>query len=297
MRPRRGPPALIGSLLFVGLIGLAVLGATAWSGTAATTATAAGNATSDIVTSPTLARIKSSGTIRACVDPEFPPEVYTKNGQPAGFDVALTKEIATSLDAKIQWVQSSFDGLVAGLQSNKCDIALSGVTPRGRRALSVSFAKPTLAGKEAVIVKKTEKRTTIKALNSASVEFCGQAGTGSEFDAKKYFPKAKLTKVPSAEQCLLQVLSNKADATITDTVTGNGWLKAHGKRLKLILQDANLPAAPVGAAVQLGDLGFVAYLNVFFGEWINNGNYEPLFKKEMGYAPDMKELFKQRGNF
>ena len=260
----------------------------AWSGAVAT---------GDVVTSPTLDRIKSSGRLRACIDPEFPPEVYTKNGQPAGFDVALNKLVAASLGADIQWVQSSFDGLVAGLQSNKCDMALSGVTPRGRRALSVSFAKPTLAGKEAVIVSRSEKRTTIRALNRPTVRFCGQAGTGSEFDAKKYFPKAKLTLVPSADQCLLQVLSNRVDATITDTVTGNGWLKAHRKNLKLILQNANLPAAPVGAAVQLGDLGFVAYLNVFFGEWINNGNYEPLFRREMGYSPDMAELFRQRGNF
>jgi polar amino acid transport system substrate-binding protein len=288
---------MIGTLVFACLVGLAVLGAAAWSGTAATTDTSAGNATTDVVTSPTLARIRSSDTLRACIDPEFPPEVYMKGGQPAGFDIALTKEVAKALGVKIEWVRSSFDGLIAGLQSNKCDIALSGVTPRGTRALSVSFAKPTLAGKEAVIVKRTETRTTIRALNSPSVRFCGQAGTGSEFDAKKYFPKAKLTKVPSAEQCLLQVLSNRADATITDTVTGNGWLKAHRKDLKLILQNANLPAAPVGAAVQLGDLGFVAYLNVFFGEWINNGNYQPTFRREMGYSPDMAELYRQRGNF
>ena len=112
----------------------------------------------------------------------------------------------------------------------------------------------------------------------------------------KYFPKAKLTKVPSADACLLQLLSGKADAAITDTVTGNGWVKAH-KALKLILTNAGLPAAPTSAGVELGDLGFAAYIDVFFGEWINNGNYEPTFRKEMGYEPDMGTLMRQRGNF
>ena len=37
-------------------------------------------------------KITSSGTLRACVDPEFPPEVYTaKNGQPAGFDTSSSR--------------------------------------------------------------------------------------------------------------------------------------------------------------------------------------------------------------
>src|SRR5437870_11814661 len=124
----------VGGLIgvIVGLsLGVAMLAGQARSSTLAVTP--------GFLLSPTLQHIKSSGTLRACVDPEFPPEVYTaKNGQPAGFDVDLTKLLATQLNVKVSWVQSSFDGLIAGLQSGKCDYALSGVTPRGTRALSVS---------------------------------------------------------------------------------------------------------------------------------------------------------------
>jgi ABC-type amino acid transport substrate-binding protein len=248
--------------------------------------------------SPTLQHITSSGTLRACIDPEFPPEVYTaKNGQPAGFDVDLTKLLAQQLKVKVSWVTSSFDGLIAGIQSGKCDYALSGITPRGTRALAVTFAKPTLAAAELVVVSKSESGTTIATLNKPSVRFCGQSGTGSEFDAKKYFPNTKITLVPSASDCLLQLLAGKADASISDSVTGNGWLKAHPGQLKLVAQNEGLPGAPVGAAVPLGDLAFAAYLNVFFGEFINNGDYEPLFIKDMGYKPDMDHLLQQRGNF
>jgi ABC-type amino acid transport substrate-binding protein len=276
------------------VIGLTVAGVTVLAGPASSSSSRV--AASGFLTSPTLDKIKASGQLRACIDPEFPPEVYTKDGQPAGLDIALTKELATSLGATVVWVTSSFDGLIAGLQADKCDISLSGMTPRGKRALAVTFAKPTLAGVEGVIVKKTETRVTFAALNKPSVKFCAQTGTGSEFDQKKYFPKAKVVKVPSAETCLLQVVSGKANATITDTITGNGWVKAQ-KSLKLILTRDGLPAAPVSAGVPLGDLAFAAYIDVFFGEFINNGLYEPLFRKEMGYNPDMDTLMRQRGNF
>jgi len=281
-----------------GLIGVVVglsVGVSMFAGQARSSTRAV---TPNYLISPTLQRIKSSGTLRACVDPEFPPEVFTaRNGKPAGFDVELTKLLAEQLKVKVSWVTSSFDGLIAGIQSGKCDFALSGVTPRGTRALAVTFAKPTLAGAELVVVPASQSKTTIAALNVSGVRFCAQSGTGSETDQKKYFPKTKVVLVPSASDCLLQLLSGKADATISDSVTGNGWLKAHPSKLKLVVTNEGLPAAPVGAAVPLGDLGFVAYLNVFFGEFINNGDYQPLFEKDMGYKPDMDLLYRQRGNF
>jgi polar amino acid transport system substrate-binding protein len=277
-----------------GLVAVAAVAAVSLlSGTASGTSAAA----TEYVTSPTLDRVKSSGTLRACFDPEFPPQVYLKNGQPDGLDIALTRQLAANIGVKVQFVQTNFDGLIAGLQANKCDISLSGMTPRGKRALSVSFAKPTVVAGEVVAVRANERRTTIRALNQPSVRFCAQTGTGSETDQKRYFPRAKVTKVPSAEACLLQLLAGRADAVVTDTVTGNGWTKAHRGKLKLVLANAGLPAAPSGPAVQLGDLAFVAYLNVFFGEFINNGLYEPIFRREMGYEPDMAALARQRGNF
>jgi ABC-type amino acid transport substrate-binding protein len=281
--------------LLLGLVlGLSVAGISFLVGPASSTTSR--TAASSLVTSPTLDKIKASGQLRACIDPEFPPEVYTKNGQPAGLDVELTKVLAESLGAQVVWVTSSFDGLIAGLQADKCDISLSGMTPRGKRALSVTFAKPTLVANEVIVVKKSDTRDTFSKLNKPSVKFCAQSGTGSEFDQKKYFPKAKVVKVPSSEACLLQVVSGKADATLTDSVTGGGWLKAQ-KSLKMVLTDAGLPSAPVAAGVQLGDLAFASYIDVFFGEFINNGLYEPLFRKAMGYSPDMNQLAKQRGNF
>ena len=183
--------------------------------------------------SPTMDRIKSSGVLRACIDPEFPPEVYLdKQGKPAGLDVALFKLMATALNAKVQFVQSNFDGLIAGLEANKCDTA-SAMTPRAARALAVSFAKPWEVAVVGVVVKKTETRTTIKALNNKGVKFCDQTGTGSQIDQEKYFPKASRVLLPSNDQCLLQLLSEKANAVVADNVTGEGWKAAH-PQLKIV---------------------------------------------------------------
>ena len=251
-------------------------------------------------TSPTLASIKSAGVMRDCIDPEFRPEIYLNaQNQPAGLDVALAQALALNIGVKIQFVQTTFDGLIAGLEAGKCDISISGITPRGTRALAVSFAKPTVEAGETLLVPALLTKTTLAQMNSATVNFCVQEGTGSQTDTQKYFPKAKETALTSAQNCILQVLSGRSQAFLTDTITASGAVAAHPTLLKTLLpKGVVLPSAPTAAAVPLGDLGFVAYINTFFGEFINNGLYQPVCIQYLGpTACDQAALLAQRGNF
>ena len=188
-------------------LGLSVAGVTVLVGTASSSSSSSSRAAgSDYLTSPTLDHIKSSGQLRACVDPEFPPEVFTKNGQPAGFDVALTQQLATSLGASVSWVPSSFDGLIAGLQAGQVRHRPLG-HHAARQACALRHLREADARRDRGHHRQEDRRpnTTFATLNSPKVKFCDQTGTGSEFDQAKYFPKAKVVKVPSSEDCLLQV--------------------------------------------------------------------------------------------
>lgn len=256
------------------------------------------SATTGLVISPTLAQIQDSGKLRACIDPEFKPQVYLdESNQPAGLDVELTKKVAEALEAEVEFTQTSFDGLIAGIQSGRCDMALSGVTPRGARALAVTFAKPTVVASEVLLVPADDSRSTLEEFNSSDLTFCVQKGTGSETDTTRYFPDAKQTALTSAQDCILSVATGKSDAHLTDTVTAAGALEAQ-KGLKAVFPEGvRLPAAPSGAIVPLGDIGFATYLDVFFGEFINNGDYLPLCQQFMGDACDVDALLAQRGNF
>ena len=246
-----------------------------------------------------MASVKDSGTLRACVSPEFRPQIYLdESNQPVGLDVDLTNALAEGMKVEVEYVQTTFDGLIAGIQADKCDIALSGMTPRGERALAVSFAKPTAVAAEVLLVQADETGTTIEDFNKSDVRFCVQPGTGSETDTKRYFPEGKATTVPGAQDCVLQVLSDRADVFLTDTITAAGAAKEHPELKAVAPEGVTLPSAPSGAAVRLGDLGFVAYINTFFGEMINNGDYTPICEKHLGpEACDLDLLFAQRGNF
>src|SRR5207245_1424110 len=134
----RGHIGVIG--LIVGLVvGSCTIGGGGGGNTTTGGASSSGNA---VLLSPTLAQIKSSGVMRDCVDSEFPPESFLdKQGNPTGLDIDLATALAKALNAKIEFTKTDFPGLLAGVESGKCDIQWSGTTPRAKRALVTTFAK------------------------------------------------------------------------------------------------------------------------------------------------------------
>ena len=281
----------------IGVIGLLVglvIGSCTTGGGTTTGGASSGNG---ILLSPTLAQIKSSGEMRDCIDPEFPPESFLdKSGNPTGLDIDLATAMAKALNVKITFVKTDFPGLLAGVQSGKCDIQWSGTTPRAKRALVTSFAKDTLVAIVGMLVRANESRTTIATLNVSGVKFCNQEGTLSQTAQETYFPKATATNLAGADQCVLDVLSGRADATIVDSTSALGYSEAHPNQLKAVLFDnGGLGAAPTAPSVALGDFGFTAFIDVWFREFVDNGNYAPLYQKYFHTLPDIQQLLIQRG--
>lgn len=277
------------------LVGLVIGSCTTGGG--GTTTTGSASSGNGVLLSPTMAQIKSSGVMRDCIDPEFPPESFLdKQGNPTGLDIDLATELAKALGAKITFIKTDFPGLLAGIESGKCDIQWSGTTPRAKRALVTSFAKDTLVAIVGMLVRSTETRTTIAELNASSVNFCNQEGTLSQTAQETYFPKAHATNLAGADQCVLDVLSGRADATITDSSSALGYSEAHPGQLKAVLfENGGLGAAPTAPSVALGDFGFTAFIDVWFREFVDNGNYSPLYLKYFHQLPDIQALLTQRG--
>jgi ABC-type amino acid transport substrate-binding protein len=245
---------------------------------------------------PTLDRIKKTGTIRDCIDPEFPPEIYNdKSGNPTGLDIDLIQEMAKALNAKVEYVKTDFAGLIAGLQANKCDIELSGTTPRAKRALAATFAKDYLVAIVGAVVRGDYQKTTMAQLNDPSVRFCDQEATLAQFAQETYFPKAKAVNLKGADECFLQVLGGQADITITDSNVAFGFTTAHPQLKAILMENGGLAASPSAPAVQLGDYGFKFWIDVWLREFIDNGNYAPIYKKYFGVFPDIQQLLIQRG--
>jgi ABC-type amino acid transport substrate-binding protein len=242
-----------------------------------------------------LDRIQSAGVMKACIAPEFPPDMYLDDqGNPAGFSVDLTQAMADSLGVKVEWVQSDFAGIIAGVGSGKCDIAPGTVAPRAKRALVGSFAKVILLSIVGLVVDANDTRTTIDDFNKPDVTFAVLEGTLSEAVYDRDFSNAQVTKFSDVNAGFLEVLSGRAQAYPMDDVTGRAYA-AQQPALKMILTGSGgLGVSPTAPLVPLGDDKFIRWIDTFVDEYINNGDYAVLFKKDMGYDPDIPTLMAWR---
>ena len=79
-----------------------------------------------------LARIQERGELIVGTSPDFPPNEFidsTKTGQAqyVGSDIELAKYIAEELGVKLTIKASSFDTVLANLQTQEIDLAISGI--------------------------------------------------------------------------------------------------------------------------------------------------------------------------
>ena len=246
-------------------------------------------------TESTLDKILAAGVMRACIAPEFPPDMYLdEQGNPAGFSVALTNAMAESLGVTVEWVQSDFAGIIAGVGADKCDIAPGTVAPRAKRALVGSFAKVILLSVVGLVVDADDARATIDEFNQSDVTFAVLEGTLSEAVYNRDFSNAAVTKFSDVNAGFLEVLSGRADAYPMDDVTGLAYTQQQPD-LKLILTgQGGLGVSPTAPLVPLGDDKFIRWIDTFVDEFINNGDYAVMFEREMGYKADIPTLMAWR---
>lgn len=89
----------------------------------------------------------TEGTLQVCSDVPYPPfEYYVEQGEVVGFDIDIASSIAQALDLDLEVIESSFDGIQSGvaLNSEHCDMAISGMTITEEREGNMLFSEPYL---------------------------------------------------------------------------------------------------------------------------------------------------------
>lgn len=241
------------------------------------------------------AQIKERGVLRQCTFMGYKPMSYLDaNGKPTGFDIKLGEAMAKSLGVRFELVDTAFENLIAGVQAGRCDIILSSMTPRAERAQSVLFARLYVPFVMALIVQADDTRSTIADFNKSDVTFCVQVGSFSEFTQQRYFPDVQVHQLNTLTDCALEVQTGRADAAPFDDIASHDYAKEH-KEVKVVLSEGGqlgtISAAP---AVALGNVALKEWIDVFMLEYIQSGDYETLFREQLGFEPDVELLLTQR---
>lgn len=163
------------------------------------------------------------GKLKIGMEIGYPPmEYYDADGKtPAGFDIELGKAVAAKLGLEAEFVDTAWDGIFAGLETNKYDCVMSAATITPERLESMEFSKPYIGNGQAIIV-NTE--SGFKPASPAELEgkiVAYQAETTSDLFMTKQaqaglkFTPAEFDKVINAFD---ELKLNRCDAVVADAL-------------------------------------------------------------------------------
>ena len=213
----------------------------------------------------TLNSIISKGELRVGMEPGYMPfEMKDKKGRIIGYDVDMAKKMAKDMGVKLKLVPTSWDGIIAGLITNKFDIIMSGMTITQSRNLKINFANPYIVVGQTIMMKKSlaSKVKTAKDLDKKGYIVVTKLGVTGEIATRKFFKKAKILTFETEADAAAEVLSGRADAFVYDQPYNVLFMTNKGKG-KLIHLDTPLTYEPLGWAIRKGDPDFLNWLNNF----------------------------------
>ena len=189
-----------------------------------------------------LARIQEKGEIVIATEGTWAPWTYTdENGTLVGFDVEIATAIAEKLGVKATFVTVEWDGILAGIDSGRYDIAANGIDVTETRAEKYNFSTPYAFNRTALVVnediKTFEDLKGKKTTNSIASTYM--------ILAEEY--GAEVVGVDTLDQTIMQVLTGRADATLNSEVSIADYMqKRPDANIKIVAltEEANLVAIP-----------------------------------------------------
>ena len=227
--------------------------------------------------------IMANKKLVACVIPAYQPYSYKDpSGQWKGFSVDMVSDIAKALHIDIAYRESNLKTLVLDLQADKCQVFIAfNATPE--RALAIDFAGPIYTLGFLFVGRKGWHPPGNKwtDFNSPDIRVCYTVGNSSEQQLKRLAPKSTQIQLQESTDCILALISNRADAYL-DGVMGALGAKQKSADLGDVIVPTPSFALPSYAGLRIDSDG---RLDKFIQRWAEynraNGNITEWLMKNM----------------
>ena len=170
-----------------------------------------------------IERINNKGTITVGTEGTYAPFTYhDKDGKLTGYDVEVTRAVADKLGIKVEFKETQWDSMMAGLRAGRFDVVANqvGLTSPERQATFDKSEPYSWSG--AVLV--VRKDSNIKSIDDIKGVKTAQSLT-SNYGEKAKAAGAELVPVDGLAQSLTLIEQKRADATLNDELAVLDYLK------------------------------------------------------------------------
>ncbi|WP_299186623.1 amino acid ABC transporter substrate-binding protein [uncultured Psychrobacter sp.] len=229
-----------------------------------------------------LQRINNGGTINVGTEGTYPPFTYhDESGQLTGYDVEVTRAVADKLGVDVEFKETQWDAMLAGLDSERFDIVANQVsltTPE--RQAKYDLAQPYSWSGAVVLAATDDNRYSsweaLKGLRSAQ-------SLSSNYGEMAERYEAEIVPVDGMAQAIQLVKQDRADFTMNDQLAVLDYLKKFpdsGLEIKLVAPKSEQRGS--GLILLKGNDAVVEKLNEAMGELQADGTLTELSEEFFG---------------
>ena len=241
------------------------LGMAAALGMAVATGAVAQSAQQQLSSESVVETIKKRGALKVGMSTFVPWAMRDKNGELVGFEIDVAKKVAADMDVDVEFVPTSWDGIIPALIAGKFDVIIGGMSVRPQRNLTINFTIPYAHSGMGIAANKamTAGMQWPDDYDSADVTFSCRRGATSCNDVDRLFPKATVRKFDDDVQAFQEVLNGNAHAALSSYPKPVEWANDNPEHIFLPTTD-NLSQGDEAFGLRKGDPDA---LN-FFSNWI-----------------------------
>ena len=214
------------------------------------------------------------GILSIGMEMTYPPmEYYAEDGKtPLGFDVELGKALSEKLGLKVNFIDTGWDGIFAGVNSNKYDCIISAVTINPARLAAHNFSKPYFSNTLAMVLPKGSRVTARSPEECVGLNVAFQTETTADDymeelaeDGLRYTPR----RYDSMIQCFNELELGRVDVVVTDLPVAQDFLNRPNSPFEIVWTGAE---EKFGICMKKGNDDLTAALNQALDELWRDGS-------------------------
>jgi polar amino acid transport system substrate-binding protein len=217
-----------------------------------------------------------TGKIRVATDATWEPFEYiqTNTTEIVGFDIDLFDAIAARANLTVEYVDVSWDPLLAGMAQGTYDAAISSITIKPDRLEKMNFSHPYYVAGQ--IITTLTSNTDITGPETLAGKLVGvQTGTTGDDEAKS-INGTTVVGYDEIGLAFVALLTNQIDAVICDTPVASGYVDKYDT-LKTVGEV--LTTEEYGIAVAKGKEDLLAKINTALDALLAEGIIDQLTAK------------------
>jgi polar amino acid transport system substrate-binding protein len=214
------------------------------------------------------------GVLQIGMEIGYPPMEYydTDGATPIGFDVQLAKALGARLGLEVQFVDTAWDGIFAGVNTNRYDAIISSVTITPERLEAFNFTRPYIGNAMTIVIRKDSAlnirrpediagyRVTYQAETTADIYATRLAETGISFTAFEY---------DKVMNCFDELRLGRVDIIVVDSLVAFEYIDRDPELFQIVWQ-GNADET-FGICLKKGNEALTAALNTALNELFADG--------------------------